>query len=141
MANESRNKRLLCLKKIFEEETDAEHGLSMPEILKHLHAYGIDADRRTIYEDVRVLQDMEKMDIDHGEGERIYRLRSRMFSIAELKLIVDSMASSKVLSAETTNELTEKLESLCSKYERIYLRKTGGRRLAKSFSTQISWES
>ena len=123
MANESRNRRLLCLKKIFEEETDSEHGLSMPDILKHLRAYGVEADRRTIYEDIHVLQDLEKMDIEHGTGERTYRLRSRAFSIAELKLIVDSMASSKVISAETTDELTQKLEKLCSKHERIYLQK------------------
>lgn len=123
MANQSRNMRLLRLKKIFEEETDAEHGISMPEILRHLRDYGIDADRRTIYEDIRVLQDLEKMKIEHGNGERIYRLKSRTFSVAELKLIVDSMASSKVLSPETTKELTEKLASLCSRHEREYLKK------------------
>lgn len=123
MANESRNKRLLCLKKIFEEETDSEHGLSMPDILRHLRAYGVEADRRTIYEDIRVLQDLEKMDIEHGAGERIYKLKSRTFSVAELKLIVDSMASSKVLAPETTKALTDKLAQLCSKHEREYLKK------------------
>lgn len=123
MANQSRNMRLLRLKKIFEEETDVEHGISMPEILRHLRDYGIDADRRTIYEDIRVLQDLEKMNIEHGDGERIYRLRSRTFSVAELKLIVDSMASSKVLAPETTKALTDKLASLCSRHEREYLKK------------------
>jgi len=123
MANQSRNRRLLCLKKIFEEETDAEHSISMPEILRHLRAFDIDADRRTVYEDIRVLQDLEKMNIEHGEGERLYRLKSRAFSVAELKLIVDSMASSKVLAPETTKELTDKLANLCSKHEREYLKK------------------
>lgn len=123
MANQSRNRRLLCLKKIFEEETDAEHSISMPEILRHLRAYGVDADRRTVYEDIRVLQELEKMNIEHGEGERLYRLKSRAFSVAELKLIVDSMASSKVLAPETTKELTDKLANLCSKHEREYLKK------------------
>ena len=49
MANQSRNRRLLCLKKIFEEETDIEHGITMAEILRHLRAYDIESDRRTIY--------------------------------------------------------------------------------------------
>ena len=123
MANQSRNRRLLCLKKIFEEETDIEHGITMAEILRHLRAYDIESDRRTIYEDIRLLQDLEKMNIAHGDGERFYKLKSRTFSVAELKLIVDSMASSKVLAPETTRELTEKLATLCSKHEREYLKK------------------
>lgn len=123
ISNQSRNMRLLCLRKIFMEETDAEHGITMPEILRHLRAYSIEADRRTIYEDIRVLQDYEKMDIEHAPGDHLYRLRSREFSVAELKLIIDSMASSKVLAPETTQELTDKLANLCSKHEREFLKK------------------
>lgn len=123
ISNQSRNMRLLRLRKIFMEETDAEHGITMPEILRHLRAYSIEADRRTIYEDIRVLQESEKMDIEHEPGDHLYRLRSREFSVAELKLIVDSMASSKVLTPELTEELTGKLAMLCSKHERDYLKK------------------
>lgn len=123
ISNQSRNMRLLRLRKIFIEETDAEHGITMPEILRHLRAYSIEADRRTIYEDIRVLQESEKMDIEHEPGDHLYRLRSREFSVAELKLIVDSMASSKVLTPELTEELTGKLAKMCSKHERDYLKK------------------
>ena len=123
ISNQSRNMRLLRLRNIFMDETDAEHGITMPEILRHLRAYSIEADRRTIYEDIRVLQESEKMDIEHEPGDHLYRLRSREFSVAELKLIVDSMASSKVLTPELTAELTGKLAMLCSKHERDYLKK------------------
>ena len=121
--NQSRNRRLLALKEIFEEHTDAEHGITMDEIRKHLSAYSVEADRRTIYEDIDLLRHLAKMDIEHGFGERFYKLRSRLFSVAELKLIVDSMASSKVLTPELTQELTTKLATLCSKNEREYLKK------------------
>lgn len=121
--NQSRNRRLLALKEIFEEHTDAEHGITMDEIRKHLSAYSVEADRRTIYEDIDLLRHLAKMDIEHGFGERFYKLRSRLFSVAELKLIVDSMASSKVLTSELTEELTAKLATLCSKHEREYLKK------------------
>ncbi|MBQ4581448.1 MAG: WYL domain-containing protein [Clostridia bacterium] len=63
------------------------------------------------------------MDIEHEPGDHLYRRRSREFSVAELKLIVDSMASSKVLTPELTEELTGKLAKLCSKHERDYLKK------------------
>ena len=123
MPNQSRNIRLLYLKRIFEEETDAEHGISMKDILKHLKSFDVEADPRTIYDDIRVLQDLEKMDIPHGPRERIYKLKSRLFSVAELKLIVDSMASAKVLTPELTQELTSKLATLCSRHEREFLKK------------------
>lgn len=123
VSNQSRNRRLLVLKEIFEEETDAEHGIAMKEIMSKLREYNIVAERRTIYEDIRVLQDVHKMDIEHHAGERIYRLKSRKFSLAEIKIIIDSMASSKALTPETTFELTNKLASLCSKHEREFLKK------------------
>ena len=86
VSNQSRNRRLLVLKEIFEEETDAEHGIAMKEIMSKLREYNIVAERRTIYEDIRVLQDVHKMDIEHHAGERIYRLKSRKFSLAEIKI-------------------------------------------------------
>lgn len=123
ISHQSRNLRLLCLRKIFLEETDAEHSITMPEILQYLRAYSIDADRRTIYEDIRVLQDYGKMDIEHEPGDHLYKLKSREFTVSELKLIVDSMASSKVLTPELTEDLTNKLAKLCSKHERDFLKK------------------
>ena len=123
VSNQSRNRRLLVLKEIFEEETDAEHGIAMKEIMSRLREYNIVAERRTIYDDIRVLQDVHKMDIEHRVGERIYRLKSRKFSLAEIKIIIDSMASSKALTPEATFELTNKLASLCSKHEREFLKK------------------
>lgn len=122
-SNQSRNRRLLSLKKVFEEHTDADHGITMVQILEHLKAYGVQANRSTVYEDIHLLRDLEKMDIEHGEGERFYKLKSRRFSVAELKLIVDSMASSKVLTPEATGELANKLAELCSRHEREYLKK------------------
>ena len=44
VSNQSRNRRLLALKQIFEDYTDAEHGITMAEIQKHLSAYSVEAD-------------------------------------------------------------------------------------------------
>ena len=121
--NKSRNIRLLALKEIFEEDTDAEHSITMEGLRKRLKEYDIISERRTIYEDIHVLQHVYNMDIEHRDGERTYKLKSRKFSMAEIKLIMDSMASSKVLTPEATEELADKLGSLCSKYEREQLKK------------------
>ena len=52
--NQSRNIRLLALKEIFEEDTDAEHSITMKQILNRLLDYGVTAERRTVYEDIHI---------------------------------------------------------------------------------------
>ena len=85
--NQSRNIRLLALKEIFEEDTDAEHSITMKQLLNRLLDYGVTAERRTVYEDIHILQNLYNMDIEHRDGERTYKLKSRKFSMAEIKLI------------------------------------------------------
>ncbi len=121
--NQSRNIRLLALKEIFEEDTDAEHSITMKQLLNRLLDYGVTAERRTVYEDIHILQNLYNMDIEHRDGERTYKLKSRKFSMAEIKLIIDSIAASKALTPDATANLTDRLASLCSKHEREFLKK------------------
>ena len=48
--------KLLYLMKIFMEETDDEHGLTMPQLIAKLNAYGVNADRKTLYQDMEELR-------------------------------------------------------------------------------------
>ena len=48
--------KLLYLVKIFMEETDDDHGLTMPQLISKLNAYGVTADRKTIYMDLEELR-------------------------------------------------------------------------------------
>lgn len=43
--------KLLYLVKIFSEETDDTHGLTLPQIIERLAGYDIKADRKTLYQD------------------------------------------------------------------------------------------
>ena len=49
--------KLLYLSKIMKEMTDDEHSLTMPQIIAELNKYGIDADRKSVYDDIAVLND------------------------------------------------------------------------------------
>ena len=51
--NKSRNIRLLALKEIFEEHTDAEHSITMEGLREKLKEYGITSERRTNYGVIR----------------------------------------------------------------------------------------
>ena len=47
--------KTLYVKQIFEEETDAEHGLSMRQIIERLEQFGVKAERKSVYRDIEVL--------------------------------------------------------------------------------------
>ena len=98
--------KMLYLAKIFSEESDDDHYLTMPEIIKKLAAYGVNADRKTIYQDIAELKKFGMDILTLQEGRSYYYfLGSRDFELAELKLLVDSVQSSKFISEHKSREL------------------------------------
>jgi len=49
--------KILYVKQILEEETDAEHGLSMRQIIERLEQFDIKAERKSVYRDIEVLRE------------------------------------------------------------------------------------
>ena len=97
--SQKRKAKILYLMKIFLEETDEEHGLTMPQLIKKLEAYGITANRKTIYSDIAELSDFGVDIIGEKIGrEYIYHAVGRTFELAELKLLVDSVQAAKFIS-------------------------------------------
>ena len=105
--------KLLILKEIFETYTDKDTFITMEEIISFLNKRGISAERKSIYEDIYTLQETG-MDIELVRN-RGYRLKSRTFELAELKLLVDAVQASKFITEKKSNELIKKLEGLTSK--------------------------
>ena len=110
--------KMLYLAKIFSEETDDMHSLTMPQLIEKLSAYGVNADRKTLYLDLEELRAFGMDIIVDQEGHSwYYHLGSRDFELPELKLLVDSVQSAKFITDRKSNELIRKLEALVSKYE------------------------
>ena len=63
--------KMLYLIKIFFEESDDNHYLTMPEIISKLAAYGVNADRKTIYQDIAELKKFGMDIIQVIDGEDI----------------------------------------------------------------------
>lgn len=119
MAKGSNQKlKLLYLMKILQEKTDETHSITMQEILSELEAYGVSAERKSIYTDIECLR-LYGMEIIGIQEERTfyYHVGKRPFELAELKLLVDSVQSAKFITEKKSNELIKKIESYCSKYE------------------------
>ena len=116
--------KLYRLAQIMLEMTDDEHYITMPEIIEALGKYEITADRKSIYNDLR---DLEVLGIE-VEGESVgksyhYHVVNRPFELAELKLLVDAIQSSKFITERKTNTLIKKLEKMISKYETMKLQR------------------
>jgi predicted DNA-binding transcriptional regulator YafY len=118
MAKNPRQKqKLLYIRKILLEKTDELHGLSINEIIKELEAYGINAERKSIYDDLRILETYG-LDICSEKSKTVkYYIASRDFQISELKLLVDAIQSSKFITEKKSMELIKKVESLASENE------------------------
>lgn len=116
-----RRTRILHVKKYLEEYTDEEHGATMFSIQKYLEKQlRTSTERKSVRDDIITLGEKGYgMDIAPLEdGEKQYRLLSRDFDLAEVKLIVDCIASSKFLSEEKSKALIDKIETLVSIYQR-----------------------
>lgn len=110
--------KLLYLARIFEQETDENHGLSMAQIIDKLDAVGVSADRKAVYQDFEELRHFGYDIISEGGSKNVtYRLASRDFELAELKLLVDSVQSSRFITEKKSRSLIKKLEGLTSIYD------------------------
>ena len=116
--------KLYRLAQIMLEKTDDEHYITMPEILSALNEYEVTADRKTIYADLKDLQTLGVEIESEGIGKQFrYHVVSRSFELAELKLLVDAIQSSKFITERKTNSLIKKLETLVSKYDAAKLQR------------------
>lgn len=111
------NTRVLELLKYLYLRTDEEHPATIADMLDFLKRKGIYAVRQTVYGD---LQDLIAAGIDVvviKSTQNQYFIGARMFEYPELKMLTDAVASSKVISADKTNELIQKLCRLTSESE------------------------
>lgn len=110
--------KLIYLIKIMLEKTDEEHGLTRTEIESALEAYGVTAERKSIYSDFEALGELgiDVMKKQNGKTHT-YHVVSRQFELAELKLLVDAIQASKFITEKKSKQLIKKLESLASSHE------------------------
>ena len=109
--------KILYLMKILLELTDDKHGLTLEEISNALLKYGVQAERKTLYDDLEVLR-IFGLDIEKRKDKTVrYHVVNREFELPELKLLVDAVQSSKFITHKKSRELIKKIESFASHYE------------------------
>lgn len=121
MHNPKAKLKTLYVMRILQDETDAEHGLTLREIIERLDGYGIQAERKGLYSDIQALRDFG-VDIQTFQRKPVqYAIVRRDFELSELMLLVDAVASCKFLTKRQSKALTTNLKLLASDHERAML--------------------
>ncbi len=108
--------RLLKILEILERETDDAHMITEAQLRARLAAEGIEAERKTILNDLHALEDYG-IDIVNRRGRNGgFFIASRKFELAELKMLVDAVQSCKFIPARMSRGLIQKLCSLTSRH-------------------------
>lgn len=115
--------KLLYLAKLFQEQTDEEHTVTVNDMIQYLERQGIHAERKAIYEDLELLREAG-MDIVHSKTKtHNYWLGQRDFQLPELKMLIDVVQASPFLTARKSMELIGKLTGLASAAQARSLRR------------------
>lgn len=109
--------KLLYLMRILLEKTDEKHKMSVAQMIQELADLGIAAERKTIYDDLDALKTYG-LDIEQVKSiGTAYYVANRDFELPEVKLLVDSVQSSKFITQKKTVALIKKIEKLTSVHE------------------------
>ena len=119
MSNSDKSK-MLSLVKILMENTDKNNKLFMREILTLMEEEGHDCSDDTIRRYMKQIGNEYKDDIEikstRGRNAQYY-INKRLFTNAEMKLIVDAINASNFIEKSVATNMIDKLKKIMSKYE------------------------
>lgn len=114
-ANQKR--KLLVLYRFLLARTDDDHPVTVQEMQDELTRWDISAERKSIYNDMEELRQLG-VDVQSRKGKHAgWFIGQREFELAELKLLVDAVQSSRFLTLRKSDSLIRKLEGLASVYQ------------------------
>ncbi len=109
--------KILYIRDYLMKNSNEDNPISVAQLIAYLASNGIPVERKTIYDDIAQLQYFGD-DILLRKGKNGgYFFASRQFELPEIKMLVDSVQSSKFLTEKQSMELIKKLETLTDKYD------------------------
>lgn len=85
--------KLIKILEILRQDTDEDNYMKSTELIAKLKAMGIDCDRRTLYNDIQVLNDYgyEVFCEQHPSKPNEYCIPDKEFSVPELRILMDAV--------------------------------------------------
>lgn len=116
---ENQKLKLAYLTRIMLEKTDEDHALTLAQIIAELEARGVTAERKSLYTDFADMTDKLGVEIIKEQIGRdtFYHVGSRDFELAEVKLLIDAIQSSKFITEKKSRDLIKKMKSFVSEHQ------------------------
>ena len=116
--------RPLYLAQILYERTDEDHYLTTAELMEILEKeHGFKVHQQTIPADVAALRSFGMEIQEVMSSQKRYNLISREYDIAEIKLLIDAVESSKFITKKKSEELVAKLSKMAGRNQAEQLRR------------------
>ena len=118
MADNQAKQRIIALYKLLSERTNKDHVLTTNQIIQCLREdYNIDINRNTLTNDLNLMRENGfDLEVIHSTQNRYY-YKGHPFTVPEMKLLIDAVASSKFINAKKSNELIAKICKLTNEYD------------------------
>lgn len=123
--------KTMLVMQILMDETDKDHAIERVGITEKLeNNYGIHAERKGIYRDLETVDEYLHRTPSSGirleswreANQVMYAIRERLFSVTEMKLLIDAINSSRFISKKKARDLSDKVRTLASRYQREQLK-------------------
>lgn len=113
--------KLLWIYHILRHQTDEDHPMTLKDLQTELERQDISAERKSLYDDFETLRQFG-VNIEKT-GRSGYYLVHEPFEVAELKLLVDAIQSSKFITEKKSAGLIKKIQSLLSVHQSVQLQR------------------
>ena len=104
--------RLLLLKQYLEANAGKDRIVTRRDIEKFLEDKGYPVEKKTLYTDFGILEEVFGLQLEYDVHKKGYRLLNPPFEPYELRLMVDGIQSSKFITKEKAREITGKIKKL-----------------------------
>ncbi len=107
--------KTLLVFKYLNDYSDESHPLSTTDLIEMLEKEGITCERKSIYADVKTLNQLGFNIMTTLSPKRGYFMATRQFELPQVRLLVDAVSSAAFITPKKTSDLISKLEGLVSK--------------------------
>lgn len=110
-------RKLPILAKLLLERSDEDHPITRQDMQDELARWGLSAERKSLYDDMEQLRELG-LDVQAKRGRNGgWYIGQRDFELAELKLLVDAVQSSRFITPKKSRSLIKKLEHMAGKHD------------------------
>lgn len=110
--SEKQKIKLLKLWEIMKIYSDEDNPLSTKDIIARMKSEGIDVERKTLYDDIKILNGYGYEILCTRGRQNYYYVVDRTFDVPELKILLDAVQAASFITIKKTQDLVKKIANL-----------------------------